>query len=120
VKRREAISMTITIDLKESVLAGLQQQAQQQRVTVEALAARILETAAEETATESLEKLVARIKAMPPDPAMTRPGDGKLAEKLMSAPDDPDFNLEEWNRNWAAVEQEMSAITRADDIAEGR
>ena len=37
---------------------------------------------------------------------------------MRSAPEDPEFNLEEWNRNWAAVEREMAAngglITRED------
>ena len=37
-----------------------------------------------------------------------------------NAPDDPDFDLESWRQQWAAVEAEMKAITRANDMAEGR
>lgn len=112
--------MTITIELAESVLAGLKQEAVRQHVTVEELAGKILETAVEESSAESLEDLVARIKATPPDPAMTRPAKGDLAEALMASQDDPEFDLEEWKRNWAAVEREMAEVTRRDDIAEGR
>ena len=45
---------------------------------------------------------------------------GSLAEALQNAPHDPDFDLETWTRQWDAIEAEMKAIDRADDIAEGR
>lgn len=64
--------------------------------------------------------LVERIKATPPNPAAIRPASGSLAEALQNAPEDPDFDLETWTRQWEAVEAEMKAIDRADDIAEGR
>lgn len=112
--------MTITIDLAESVLAGLKRHAERKQVTVEELAGKILESAMEEFPAESLEDLVARIKSMPPNPAMIRPAQGNLAEALKEAPEGIETDPDEWNRNWAAVEREMAAITRADDIAEGR
>jgi hypothetical protein len=31
-----------------------------------------------------------------------------------------DFDLAQWNTDWAAVEAEMRAMTRSDDLAEGR
>jgi hypothetical protein len=43
-----------------------------------------------------------------------------LAEALRHAPDDPDFDLAAWNREWAAVEGELQTVTRANDLAEGR
>jgi prevent-host-death family protein len=64
--------------------------------------------------------LVERIMATPPNPATIRPATGSLAEALKNAPEDPDFDLETWTRQWDAVEAEMKAIDRADDIAEGR
>jgi prevent-host-death family protein len=64
--------------------------------------------------------LVERIKATPPNPAAIRPATGSLAEALQNAPEDPDFDLETWTRQWDAIEAEMKAIDRADDIAEGR
>jgi len=42
-----------------------------------------------------------------------------LAEALRNAPEDPDFDLAEWTAQWQAVEAEMKAITRANDVAEG-
>lgn len=64
--------------------------------------------------------LVERIKATPPNPAMIHPATASLADLLQNAPEDPDFDLETWTRQWQAVEAEMKAIDRADDIAEGR
>ncbi|MCQ3973382.1 MAG: hypothetical protein DPW09_08065 [Anaerolineae bacterium] len=64
--------------------------------------------------------LVERIKATPPNPAAIHPATGSLAEALQNSPGDPDFDLETWTRQWAAIEAEMKAIDRADDIAEGR
>ena len=64
--------------------------------------------------------LVERIKATPPNPAAIHPATASLAELLQDAPEDPDFDLETWTREWRAVEAEMKAIDRADDIAEGR
>jgi cell pole-organizing protein PopZ len=77
-----------------------------------------LETEADEFPT--LEEVVAKIKATPPNPACIRPATGSLAEALQNAPHDSDFDLETWTRQWAEIEAEMKAITRANDIAEGR
>jgi prevent-host-death family protein len=64
--------------------------------------------------------LVDRIKATPPNPAAIHPATASLAELLQNAPEDPDFDLESWTQQWQAIEAEMKAIDRADDIAEGR
>lgn len=64
--------------------------------------------------------LVERIKATPPNPAAIRPAAGSLAEALQNAPEDPDFDLESWTQQWQAIEAEIKAVDRADDIAEGR
>ena len=64
--------------------------------------------------------LVERIKATPPNPAAIHPATASLAELLQNAPEDPDFDLESWTQQWQAIEAEMKAIDRADDIAEGR
>jgi predicted DNA-binding protein len=68
----------------------------------------------------SLEEIVAKIKATPSDPSNIHPATQSLAELLAASPEDPSFDLEEWNREWATVEAEMKAITRANDRAEGR
>ena len=64
--------------------------------------------------------LVERIKATLPNPATIRPATGSLAEALRNAPEDPNFDLETWTRQWNSIEAEMKAIDQADDIAEGR
>jgi len=64
--------------------------------------------------------VVAKIQATPPNPANIRPATGSLAEALQNAPDDPDFDLETWIREWSMIEYEMKAITHANSIAEGR
>src|SRR5215211_8637078 len=52
----------------------------------------------------SLEEVVAKIKATPSDPSNIHPATQSLAELLAASPEDPSFDLEEWNREWAAVE----------------
>lgn len=68
----------------------------------------------------SLEQLVERIRSTPPDPAMIRHATGSLKEALEnSPPPDSDFDIDEWNRQWAEVEREMKEVTRANSAAEG-
>jgi len=65
--------------------------------------------------------IVAGIPVLPPDPRNPRPAHGSLADALRAAaPENLDFDLAQWNRDWAAVEAEMKAVTRANDVAEGR
>jgi predicted DNA-binding protein len=56
----------------------------------------------------SLEEVVAKIRATPSDPSNIHPATQSLAELLAASPEDPSFDLEEWNREWAAVEAEVS------------
>lgn len=57
----------------------------------------------------ALEELVARIQRMGLDPNNFTPASGDLAKHLqeISAMSDPDFNLEEWTRQWDEIEAEM-------------
>lgn len=64
--------------------------------------------------------LVEKIRATPPNPKAVHPPTESLADLLQNAPHDPDFDLETWTRQWDAIEAEMKARDRADDIAEGR
>lgn len=66
------------------------------------------------------EDVVAQIKAKSPNSRSLRSSQGSLVAALRVAPDDPDFDLAQWNREWAVVEGEMKAVTRANDVAEGR
>jgi plasmid stability protein len=113
--------MSITITLPHEIGAQLERRASAQRLSVERLALDILSDALEaEESFPTPEEVVAKIRATPPNPRGIRPAAGSLAEALRDAPDDPDFDLASWRREWAVVEAEMKAITRANDIAEGR
>ena len=68
----------------------------------------------------SLEEVVAKIQAAPPNPHSFRPAKGSLADALRDAPEDPHFDLAEWNKKWSEVEAEMKALTRADRLVDGR
>jgi hypothetical protein len=63
----------------------------------------------------SPEEVVARIKATPPEPGSLRPASGSLADTLRNAPQDPDFDLETWNKAWGDIAAEMRATTHANN-----
>jgi len=122
--------MEITLRLPDVLAAKLASAAQAQRCSTEEVAVELLAQALEAEAElpdyvpPTLEEVVARIRATPPNPEMVRPPSGSLGEYLAAsiAAEDPNepFDLAEWNRQWAAVEAEMKAMTRANDLAEGR
>ncbi len=112
--------MTITITLADDVVAALKDRAQQQQLSVEQLAIRLLTEALAGSEPVTPREVVARIQATPPNPAQVRPATAELADLLHAAPGDPCVDLESWKRQWSVVEAEMKAITRANDIAEGR
>ena len=111
--------MTITITLNDELVAGLERKAKEQQKSVEQLALRILAAAADECATLTPEEVVARIQTTPPNPSQIRPALGNLADVLRAAPSDPSFDLASWQRQWAIVENQMKALTQANDAAEG-
>ena len=132
--------MTLTITIPEKMAEQIQRKAEERHVSAEEIAVGLLQGALNDEAElqEALsnsyrtisepddefptpEEVVARIKALgPTDPRYIRPATGSLAEALRNKPYDPDFDYEEWNRQWAEFEAELKAITRANDIAEGR
>ena len=57
----------------------------------------------------TLEEVVADIKRRGSGIPNVREPTASLAELLANTPPDPDFNLEEWQREWARVEAEMEA-----------
>lgn len=112
--------MTITITLEDDLLAGLQDRAQRQQLSVEQFAVKILAAAVEDSECLTPLEVVGRIQATGPNADQVRPATASLAVLLRTAPDDPDFDLNDWQRQWSAVACELAAITRANDIAEGR
>jgi plasmid stability protein len=108
------------ITLADELVAGLKDRAQRQRLSVEQLAIGILTQALEEPQVPTPLELVERIQATPRDPSQIIPARSNLADALRSTSGDSALDLEAWKQEWAAVEGEMKAVTRANDVAEGR
>jgi hypothetical protein len=112
--------MAMTITLEDNLVAELKDRAKKQQLSVEQLVIRILTDAMASFEPVTPREAVARVQATPPNPALVRPATADLTDLLHAAPSDPGFNLENWKRQWSDIEAEMKAITRANDIAEGR
>ena len=118
--------MTIMIQLPNPVEDSLRKAAQRRHLSPEALAAQLIEGALMTEILSSptdgptsdvlptLEEIVAKIKALPSDPANIRPATGSLKELLENAPQDPDFDLAEWQQQWGLFEQELREIEQTD------
>jgi predicted DNA-binding protein len=61
---------------------------------------------------DSPDEMIAKIKALPSNPASVHHPTQSLVELLSDTPSDPSFDEEAWNREWAAVEAEMKAMTQ--------
>ncbi|MBP6823099.1 MAG: hypothetical protein KA368_16235 [Acidobacteria bacterium] len=125
--------MEITLSLPDVLAAKLKSKAQTRKRPAEEVAVELIDEALAvgtnetEFFSQALDETIARIKSLPPNPANQFNWEAKrkgLAEYLAAsiAAKDPNekFDEEEWQRNWGAVEAEMKAITRANDIAEGQ
>jgi hypothetical protein len=111
--------MALMIQLDEPLLKRLQLKAKESQLSVEQLVLDILSDAVKpQEDFPTLEEVVARIKNTPPNPASIRLATGSLADHLRNAPDDPDFDLETWTREWEQIEAEMKATTILNRIAE--
>jgi len=114
--------MPTTIPLPDDIAQRLQSRAALRGVSLDEfvtdLLTDLLETEPDDSPT--LDPVIAEIKATRPDPAGFHPATQSLAEQLAHSPDDPSFDARAWNRQWTAVEAEMKAVTRANDLAEGR
>jgi plasmid stability protein len=112
--------MAITITLEDDLFAELKDRAKKQQLSVEQLVIRILTEAMTGSEPVTPQEAVARVQVTPVNPAQLRAATADLGDLLHAAPSDPCFDLESWKRQWSDVEAEMKAITRANDIAEGR
>lgn len=116
--------MPTTITLPDHIARQLEQHAGAQQRTPESLAIELIALGLADTPPEpdaDLLALVARIKAMPPDPDMIIPARGNLADVLRSLEaeaDESDHAAE--HAALQAADAELHAINQADDLAEGR
>lgn len=113
--------MATIITVPDNLEAQLQQQAKAQHRSVEAVALDLLREALGATTTHpSVDEVVAKIKASGPNRSAIRPAQGSLADILRRTSETVDFDLDQWNKEWAIAEQEMRVMNRADDLPEGR
>ncbi len=128
--------MTMTITLSDSIAERLQAYANQFQLSADALAEKLLADALPVSKTNgfhlppadddlsSLEQVVAKIKAMPPNPAAIEPGakvgDMAYIQSLLDNPPTDTVTVAEWEEHWSAFEQELKALDRAQAIAEGQ
>ena len=68
----------------------------------------------------SVAEVVARIQALSPNPAMVTQPKGSLADALRDGPTNPDFDLQQWEQEWAEAEAELKRIDLEDAIADAR
>ncbi len=111
--------MALMIQLSESVAENLREAAERQQLKPEDLAVQLIENALDAYYFPTLEEVVAQIRGLPFKPENIREATGSLRDHLASDPEDVEFDLEAWSQEWARVEEEMRAITRANDISEG-
>lgn len=110
--------MTITITIPDGLAHQLQEHARLWRRPPEDIVLDILRGALTEPIIADVDEVVARIKSLPPNPHNIRQPQGALADVLRRESDNDEFDLDLWNREWAAVEAEIHAINRANDLAE--
>jgi plasmid stability protein len=115
--------MSVTVTLPDQLADTLKSRAKSHHLSLEEMVLGILSQISEPLAEDdfpTLEEVVREIQATPPNPQNIHPATQSLAELLANAPEDPDFDLDSWNRDWAGVEAELKAITLNNNIAEGR
>lgn len=129
--------MEITFTLPDAMIVRLEEQAEQLKVSLDDLAWKFFNDGliAESVATTpapsddsdglpSLDEVVARIQAIPPSPSAVVAPTKTLAEVVAyweaHPADETDLAPAEWDRLWAAFEEELKVVDRADDLAEGR
>jgi len=116
--------MSLTITIPDPLAERLQARAQARQRSAQEIVVELLDQNLEEDIDAELKALVARIRALPPDPSLIRPATGSLKEYLREslareAEAGEAFDEEAWQRDWDAIEAEMKAISRANDLAEG-
>jgi len=111
----------VTIALPDGLTKRLQVEADNRQLSLDELAIDVLANALDikQEIYPSVEQVIAEIKAMEPNLTGFHPATQSLADLLSHAPDDPNFDLEEWNREWKIAEAEIKAMTRANALAEG-
>jgi hypothetical protein len=101
----------MTITLPDYLSERLTQEAQARQVPVEEFVTDLLTDAL-----ESVEQVVAHIKALSSSSSSLYPGYSEPTQTLQSTSEEAPIDLEEWNRQWAFVETIMREEERLDAI----
>ena len=104
--------MTLSIPLSQNLEAKLIKKAKQRKMRPEQLAHDLLELALGETELDlpSMEELIHQIQSLPKNSSLVSMPKASLADALKSGPIDPDFDLEEWEAEWAKAEKELEQL----------
>lgn len=128
--------MTVTVTLSARVSEHLQAHADKFHLSLDALVEKLLADAlpvveangfhgpADDDDLSSLEEVVARIKATPPNPDAIHPAtksvDELIADLQANPPSDELLTFEEMWPHWQAFEQELKDMDQADAVRAGR
>lgn len=105
----------MTIVVPDYLGMRLQQQALAENRSVEAVVSELLSIAlARIIPSADVLDVVMRIQSLPPNPLNIRPAAGSLADALRAEPVAPSFDLDQWERDWGAVETEIRAMNGRD------
>ncbi len=116
--------MATVITLPDELSERLMPQAAEKHMALDVYVIDVLRRLSDQPASmiyvEPIEVIVARIKALPPATPITYPGVDTPTHALARFIDDAAFDAVAWDRQWAAVETEIKAMSRTDRLAEGR
>ena len=118
--------MTTTIQLPDDLSHVLREKARRNRQSLENHVIEILRTTTanpddaidHEQAAQELQNLVKNIRSHPSTPSAISEPRGSLAEVLAAQPEDPTFDLEQWDREWLNVERELKLVELEDAVAD--
>ncbi|HEX4948016.1 MAG TPA: hypothetical protein VFZ34_15195 [Blastocatellia bacterium] len=125
--------MSVTITIEDPLAIQIQNEARaRKRPLDEVVTALLTQALTEKSPADAFlltpEEVVAKIQALPPNPAAYHPPTQSLAEILANRPDESNaepFDQKAWDRQWDAMEAEMKAIDqrkseeRLKDVLEG-
>ena len=108
--------MTLLLDLPVDLERRLRREARNRDRTPEQIALEILEKGLIDN---SLLQAVAKVKALSPNARNIIPPQGSLLDALRQGEPDPDFNLQQWESEWAQAEAEMEQVEKLNEFEEG-
>jgi len=115
--------MPTTVTLDDGLAIKLGQHAKKRKKTMSEYVTQILEDAVNGDGmnredAEELTEVLRKTRSTGQSAAAIRQATGSLSEALSEEAPGAQFDVEQWDREWAAVEDEIRSATEANDIAE--